>query len=47
MEGILETNVLKIGTRGSALALKQSGWVADRIRERHPGLTVELVVIKT
>ncbi|HOI74277.1 MAG TPA: hydroxymethylbilane synthase [Syntrophales bacterium] len=47
MEDVLEANVLRIGTRGSALALKQSGWVADRIRERHPGLAVELVVIKT
>ena len=37
----------RIGTRGSALALKQSGWVADRIRERHPGVVVELVTIRT
>lgn len=37
----------KIGTRGSALALTQSGWVADRIRERHPGTAVELVTIRT
>jgi len=44
---VLETSVLRIGTRGSALALKQSGQVADRIRERRPGLSVELVVIKT
>jgi hydroxymethylbilane synthase len=44
---VLETSALRIGTRGSALALKQSGQVADRIRERHPGLSVELVVIKT
>jgi hydroxymethylbilane synthase len=38
---------LKIGTRGSALALMQSGWVADRIRKRHPGMVVELVTIRT
>jgi hydroxymethylbilane synthase len=39
--------VFRIGTRGSALALTQSGWVADRIRERHPGVAVELVTIRT
>ncbi|MBN1548975.1 MAG: hydroxymethylbilane synthase [Syntrophaceae bacterium] len=38
---------MRIGTRGSKLALTQSGWIADRIRERYPGLPVELVVIKT
>jgi hydroxymethylbilane synthase len=38
---------LKLGTRGSALALTQSGWVADRIREYHPGIQVELVTIRT
>ncbi|MCE5265217.1 MAG: hydroxymethylbilane synthase [Deltaproteobacteria bacterium] len=38
---------LRIGTRGSALALTQSGWVADRIRERHPDTAVELVTIRT
>lgn len=36
-----------IGTRGSQLALWQSNWVADRLREAHPGLTVELTVIRT
>jgi hydroxymethylbilane synthase len=25
----------------------QSGWIADRIRERHPGVVVELVTIRT
>jgi len=38
---------LKIGTRGSALALTQSGWVADCIRKRYPGVAVELVTIRT
>lgn len=41
------SRTIRIGTRGSALALTQSGWVADRIRERHPGLSVELVTIRT
>jgi hydroxymethylbilane synthase len=38
---------LRIGTRGSALARWQSGWVADRLRAAHPGLAVELVEIRT
>jgi hydroxymethylbilane synthase len=38
---------LRIGTRGSPLARWQAGWVADRLREAHPGLVVELVEIKT
>ena len=38
---------LRIGTRGSRLALWQANWVRDRIRARYPDLDVELVVIKT
>jgi hydroxymethylbilane synthase len=38
---------VKIGTRGSALALAQARWVADRITGRHPDCRVELVIIKT
>lgn len=38
---------IKIGTRGSALALWQANWVKDRLETRHPGLSVELVKIKT
>jgi hydroxymethylbilane synthase len=38
---------LRIGTRGSALALVQSNWVAEQLRLAHPGLLVELVLIKT
>src|SRR5215210_6237017 len=39
--------MLRIGTRGSPLARWQAGWVADRLREVHPGLDVVLVEIKT
>ena len=39
--------LLKIGTRGSHLARWQANWVADQLRQVHPGLTVELVEIKT
>lgn len=38
---------IKIGTRGSALALAQSNWVAAQISAQHPGCRVELVIIKT
>lgn len=39
--------VLTIATRGSALALWQAGHVRDRLRAAHPGLTVELRIVKT
>jgi hydroxymethylbilane synthase len=40
-------STLRIGTRGSALALAQSQVVADRLRTAHPTLQVELVEIAT
>lgn len=40
------TPSLRLGTRGSQLAVTQSEWVAGEIR-RHSGLEVELVVIRT
>jgi hydroxymethylbilane synthase len=38
---------LRIGTRGSKLALAQANWVKARLEQRHAGLAVELVLIKT
>jgi len=38
---------IKIGTRGSQLALWQSNWVKSTLMEKFPGLVVELVIIKT
>jgi len=38
---------LRLGTRGSALALWQSRHVAARLREAHPGLAIEEVIIQT
>jgi hydroxymethylbilane synthase len=38
---------IRIGTRGSALALAQSNWVAAQISGHHPGCRVELIIIKT
>jgi hydroxymethylbilane synthase len=38
---------LTVGTRGSALALRQTNWVIGQLRSRHPGLEIETEVIKT
>jgi hydroxymethylbilane synthase len=38
---------LRIGTRGSKLALAQSGWIKDRIESRYPDVRVSLIQIKT
>jgi hydroxymethylbilane synthase len=38
---------ITIATRGSKLALWQAEHIAARLRERHPGLAVELLKIKT
>lgn len=38
---------LRMGTRGSALALAQSSWLARQLQALEPSLTVETVVIKT
>jgi hydroxymethylbilane synthase len=38
---------LRIGTRGSKLALAQDEWIRGRIEAANPGLRAELVVIRT
>ncbi|MCX5843803.1 MAG: hydroxymethylbilane synthase, partial [Deltaproteobacteria bacterium] len=38
---------MKIGTRGSALALTQARGIAERLKNQWPGVTVDIVVIKT
>src|SRR5215813_3669446 len=38
---------LRLGTRGSALALWQANWTKTQLEQRWRGLTVELVPIKT
>ncbi|MBI3947815.1 MAG: hydroxymethylbilane synthase [Armatimonadetes bacterium] len=38
---------LRIGTRGSALARTQTGWVVARMRAHHPGLEVDTQIIQT
>jgi len=39
--------VLRLGTRGSALALWQAHWVRDRLSEARPDLAVEVTILKT
>jgi len=39
--------ILRIGTRGSKLALTQSQWVKEKVEAKYPGVHVELVRIKT
>lgn len=38
---------IRIGTRGSALALKQTHWVAQKIGHRYPEVKIDTVVIRT
>jgi hydroxymethylbilane synthase len=38
---------LRIGTRGSKLALAQTAWVKAQIEERYPNVRIETVLIKT
>jgi len=38
---------LRIGTRGSKLALAQAHWVAARLTEKRPDINPEIVIIKT
>ncbi|HLQ78556.1 MAG TPA: hydroxymethylbilane synthase [Terriglobia bacterium] len=43
----LQPEVIRLGTRGSALALWQSNWVMSALEHRWPGLRVERITIKT
>jgi hydroxymethylbilane synthase len=38
---------LRVGTRGSDLALWQTNWVCERLRQAHPSLQIERCIIKT
>ncbi len=45
MTPLADSAPLRIGSRGSALALVQANWVADRLRER--GVPTEITIIRT
>ena len=46
-EGAPLRGLVRIGSRGSRLALVQAEWVRGRVAERHPDLRVEIEVIST
>lgn len=46
-ERLTAERAIRTGTRESALALEQTGWVIDRLGELHPGLRFEVIGIKT
>jgi len=41
------SDMIRIGTRGSQLALHQTEWVAARIRAGNPGINLDITVIRT
>jgi hydroxymethylbilane synthase len=43
----MSTGPLRIGTRGSPMALRQAALVRDRLTAAHPGLAAEIVTIRT
>jgi hydroxymethylbilane synthase len=43
----MKTPRLKLGTRGSPLALQQSHWIKDQLEAAEPGLRIDLVIIRT
>lgn len=47
LRGMNDAPSVRLGTRGSALALWQANHVRDELRRAHPGLTVELQIIST
>jgi hydroxymethylbilane synthase len=43
----MDLEKIVIGSRGSGLALWQANWIKSQLQELHPGLEVEIKVIKT
>jgi hydroxymethylbilane synthase len=43
----MESRRIKIGSRGSPLALWQANWIKDQLESRNPDIPVEIVIIKT
>ncbi|MBF0359342.1 MAG: hydroxymethylbilane synthase [Magnetococcales bacterium] len=44
---MMDFQKLRIGTRGSALALWQANWVKSKLEAEHADLDIELIIIKT
>jgi hydroxymethylbilane synthase len=45
--GYCEMKSIRIGTRGSALALAQTAWVKEKLGEKYPNARIETILIKT
>ena len=43
----MESRKIKIGSRGSPLALWQANWIKDQLEPQNPDIAVEIVIIKT
>jgi hydroxymethylbilane synthase len=43
----MTSRIIKIGSRGSPLALWQANWIKDQLESQHPDIAVEIVIIKT
>jgi hydroxymethylbilane synthase len=43
----MEMKTVKIGTRGSPLALRQTSWVKEALSGHYPHLEIEMVIIRT
>jgi hydroxymethylbilane synthase len=44
---MFSSDTIRLGSRGSPLALWQTRWVAQALQQQHPGLRTEVVVIRT
>lgn len=45
--GVAANNIIRVGTRGSALALRQTEEVLEKLRLLHPRLDFQVVVVRT
>ena len=43
----MESRKIRIGSRGSPLALWQANWIKDQLESQNPDIAVEIVIIKT
>lgn len=45
--GVAASNLVRVGSRGSTLALRQTEEVLEKLRPLHPGLDFQVVVVRT
>jgi hydroxymethylbilane synthase len=46
-EGVAGSNIIRVGSRGSALALRQTEEALEKLRPRHPELEFQVVTVRT